>query len=264
MLSSLKLYRPAIRVGEAIGRATVLGAVFTPAARRGRGHARAAIEAALEAARARRDLAALLFTDIGTAFYRALGFVALPAFDHAGRLPRASSADRSLLFVEPTDADRPAIAAAHEASGHRRSLRLLRDDAHWRFIELRARRFFERLGDPSVRQRWTVAREPDGRFVGYLATVESGGDWVVREVGAADGSAATEARLLDAAAAAARADGRRDGSGWLAPDTVRALERWRPRPRSRDRAVPMLLPLVDGARPTIADESAFVPFHDQF
>src|SRR5258708_1627295 len=74
VLSSLKLYRPAMRLGAVEGRAAAIGAVFTPRGLRRRGHAAALIRATVAQAESNGDSAALLFTDIGTEYYRAFGF----------------------------------------------------------------------------------------------------------------------------------------------------------------------------------------------
>jgi len=52
VLSSVKLYRPQLGVGGRVQRATVIGALFTPAAQRRRGHASALLRAVLDRARA--------------------------------------------------------------------------------------------------------------------------------------------------------------------------------------------------------------------
>src|SRR5262245_16645446 len=74
VLSSLKLYRPLVRLGERVSRAAAIGAVFTPRRDRRRGHAASLILATLEEAEGRGDHPAFLFTDIGVEYYAALGF----------------------------------------------------------------------------------------------------------------------------------------------------------------------------------------------
>jgi len=86
VLSSLKLYRPALRLGESTARAAAIGAVFTPRALRRRGFAATLIREALAEAAGRGDTPALLFTDIGTDYYRAFGFVPLPCEDAVGSI----------------------------------------------------------------------------------------------------------------------------------------------------------------------------------
>src|SRR5580765_3762489 len=84
VLSSLKLYRPTIRIGDRSGRAAALGAVFTPRDHRRKGYAAALIRAVLREAEGREDDPGFLFTDIGTPYYAALGFTPLPCEDVLG------------------------------------------------------------------------------------------------------------------------------------------------------------------------------------
>ena len=79
VLSSLKHYRPLMRIVDEVRRVSVLGAIFTLRAHRGRGHGSRLVRAVLEEARASGDPLALLFTDIGTEYYEKLGFRALAA-----------------------------------------------------------------------------------------------------------------------------------------------------------------------------------------
>src|SRR5262245_56533482 len=74
VLSSLKLYRPKLRLAGRVSRTAAIGAVYTPRHHRKRGHAASLILAVLEEAEARGDHPGFLFTDIGVEYYAALGF----------------------------------------------------------------------------------------------------------------------------------------------------------------------------------------------
>lgn len=78
VLSSAKRYYFDAVVSGVRERVIGVGAVFTPPASRGQGHARVLIEEMLSQA-AREGIAwALLFSEIGDAYYKGIGFVPLP------------------------------------------------------------------------------------------------------------------------------------------------------------------------------------------
>jgi predicted N-acetyltransferase YhbS len=265
VLSSVKLYRPELRIGGNLHRITVIGALFTPSALRGRGYASALVEAVLAGARERGDPLALLFSDIGTDFYVRLGFRALPAEEQWGALPTEPRPPVGWSLRPRVASDLPAISRAHGESARSRPLAMVRDTRHWAFLDVRSSRFFERLNDRRLTYRQQVAlcgRE----FAGYLITVEGRGEWNVREVGAAEGSAQTMARILRLGARQARAAGLRGFYGWLPPGVAERLPDWRIRRRRRRRAVPMVCALdagIDLSGLTTAD-AAYLAFQDQF
>jgi GNAT superfamily N-acetyltransferase len=266
VLSSLKVYRPLLRLGRRVERATVAGAVFTPPARRGHGHATAMLRAVIERARERGDQAVLLFSDIGTTYYAGLGFTALPAEEQYGRLSGSLAALRPEVALRPAaEADMQAVREAHDAFCSGRPIAFLRDAEQWEFLRARTKAFFTRLGDPLVRSRFDVAEDGE-TFVGYVVSVEGRGEWSVREVGARDGDLPAMAAVLRAAARAAARRGLATFYGWLPPDLVEHLAPLRVRRRPRTRAVPMILPFAD--RPPLArlrsPQAAYIPFQDQF
>jgi predicted N-acetyltransferase YhbS len=265
LLSSVKLYRPLLRIGELTARATVIGALFTPERLRGRGHATALVEAVLRLARRRGDALVLLFSDIGTAFYEPFGFRALPAVEHWARLPVDPRAPAGWSMRPMRANDLPAVAAAHAAFCAARPLAMLRDRDHWEFLRARAGGFFSRLADPRLVARESVVLDGD-RFVGYLATVSGRGEWSVREVGAAAGDVETMASVLRLGALAAREAGLLRMHGWLPPGLAAALPDWSIRERERERARPMIAPLDPsiGLSELMRAEAAYLPFQDQF
>jgi len=266
ILSSLKIYRPRLQLQGESRRAIVLGAIFTPRAQRRRGHAAAALRAAIEVGHDMGANAAILFSDIGTNYYEALGFRELPAEEQWGplRVPAdRSRQDWALRDMQPDDL--PAMIEMHDAFCAERRFAFLRDQRHWEFIRTRAFSFFERLGSAHVRQRWRVA-ECDGRVVGYLITVEGRGEWSVREVGARGGEFEGMARVLSLGVAAAAHSGLRRFYAWLPRELLDHLEDWEIRSGSRRGAVPMLLPLTGVIEiPALqVPGAAYVPYQDQF
>ena len=267
LLSSLKRYRPLFRLGERRWRVSVLGAIFTPRERRRRGHAADLIRTVLDQARRDGDPYALLFSDIGLDYYRSLGFEAIPASEQWGVLPRRLEQVAPSWSLRPyRPEDDAEIEAAHQAMLERRPVALERDPEHWSFLRLRAGAYFRRLNDPTIRVRHDVAL-CDGRFAGYLSTVEGRGEWNIREIVAADGDPQAMARILDLGAARGRADGARRFYGWLPPELISKLHAgWNLRQGRRQRARPMCLRLSDD--PTVPSPSKlpplFVPYQDQF
>jgi predicted N-acetyltransferase YhbS len=266
VLSSLKLYHPLLQVLGRTARATVLGAIYTPLARRGRGHASDMLEAVIEECRERGEPAAMLFSDIGTTFYETFGFRALPAEEQWGRIPRAARGiPEGWELRDSEEADMPAIMQAHSDRAVGRPLAFIRDEEHWRFLQARSAGYFSRLRDPAVRQRSRTALR-NGRFAGYLITVEGRGEWNIREVGAAGGDPAGMATIIRLGAHEARRAGARRLYGWLPPEVVELLDDWPLKVRLRDKACPMILSLderVDVDR-LLTVRAAYLPYQDQF
>ena len=265
ILSSMKVYRPRMRLLDRVGICSVFGAVFTPRSLRRRGYASKMVEAGVAAAVERGDLAVVLFSDIGTRFYQELGFRTLPALEQFGRLPGRPVRDSNLVIRPAKPDELEWICRAHEASSAARPVAVLRDIAHWEFLWIRSHSFFAKVHGAGVRHEWRVAFR--GReFLGYLISVEGRGEWNVREVGSIGGEVAEMAEILREAGGDAFRRGCRRVYGWLPDDLVRALDDWSLRGRRRRRAIPMLR--VDRASSalaaTIGSPSMHIPFQDQF
>jgi GNAT superfamily N-acetyltransferase len=266
VVTSLKLYRPMLRLGHAVGRACAIGAVFTPRAFRRRGLAASLIRATCDEARERGDASALLFTDIGTEYYRSLGFSSLPCEDAIGSLPGAlSAAARGVTFRSMTPDDIDAVASAHDAACARLPIAVMRDRDHWEFLLLRAATFFRRLDHSGLEHRFMIAMEAS-RPIGYLVAVLGPGEWNLRDAEAFDGDPATLARLLESGAAQARAAGATTVWGWIPRATWPLVPAWRLRSQPRLRAIPMIAALDGGELGARLDtvERAFIPYLDQF
>lgn len=266
ILSSFKLYRPEIRVGDITTRACAIGAVYTPRRHRGRGHARAMLEAVLAEARDRGDALALLFSDIGTPYYEDLGFKVLPSEEAAGTLPRSAPPAPGGYSLRPMRLDDvEAVRNVHDAWCAGRWLAVLRDADHWRFLLERARTFFARLDGSGLEKRYRVVLR-DGTFAGYVIGVDGDGEWNLREVGSAAGDPESMAAILRTAAAAARAGGNRRVYGWLPRAFADLVPEWKLRFQPRTRAVAMAKELLQAplALPYDAAEAAFFPYLDQF
>jgi GNAT superfamily N-acetyltransferase len=237
LVASCKRYERVLRCGERRFRAAGIGAVFTPPALRRRGYATALLGALLDAERAAGTALAYLFSDIGTAFYEHLGFVALPsrAFTlRADTLTGPRVAVES-LDDETTSAPRRVI----DALDAQRSFAFVRTPLDWAWLRLRATSR-EHLGQPV---RLGVRR---GRTL--LAYV------VGRRVPAADAFVLDEAayaRPDDAAALGAllraAAGDLRKITGWLPPSPLRAALP-RAAVRARRDGITMVAPLAPAFR----------------
>ena len=266
VVSSLKLYRPVLRLEESSGRIAAVGAVFTPRALRRLGHAARLIRECLEEATRRGDHSALLFTDIGTEYYRALGFTPLPCEDALGRLPAADArAPAGVTLRAMTAGDLDAVARAHEAAVGPRPIAVVRDRDHWEFLLLRAGSFFARLDGSSLARRFMIAME-SSRPIGYLIGVMGPGEWNLREAEAFDGSPATLARILAAGAVEAAAASATTVWGWIPRDVWKQMRGWGLRSQPRLRAIPMIRRLDGGELPDRMStvDGAFISYLDQF
>jgi len=266
LLSSFKLYRPRVRILGRPARACVIGAVFTPRAHRGRGHATAMIRAALAQAAERGDPIAMLFSDIGTRLYSALGFVPLPAEETWGRLGRHGAPGPAGWRVRDVERrDMETVRRMHDAWCADRPLVFLRETGHWDFVQARTQGFFARLGDGRLIPAFRIV-EQHGRPRGYLVTVEGRGELSLREVGAEGGDPELMAQIARTALHLARARGLRRVYGWLPPNVADRLADWRLQRRPRQRAIPMALEFepVRGAPWLRSADAAFIPYQDQF
>lgn len=263
VLSSLKLYRPEIRVGSRRWRAWGIGAIFTPPDERGRGHATRMIERVLAQADEEGDAPVLLFSDIGTSYYERFGFRSLPSDEAVGSLP-ASAPDVSdgpvLRPMRPSDIED--VAEAHAAWCEGRPLAILRDRAQWAFLVERSRTFFERLDGSTLDRRFRVATW-NGKIVGYTIAFASERDWNFREVGSIEADPALAAAVMRAAAVEARAGGCRTVYGWIPRSWAALVPEWRLRRVRRRRAVAMIRTTSDEVA-GLDREGAFIPYMDQF
>jgi GNAT superfamily N-acetyltransferase len=266
VLSSLKLYQPRVRLAGKVGNVAGIGAVFTPKRARRRGHASEMIRAVIEQAGARGDLAALLFSDVGTKIYASLGFRDIPAEEAWGRLDRKAPGPPAgwvLRPMAPADLELARQVRDDECGG--RPFAVLRDREHWEYLYERSRNFFARLDGSDLSRRFTLAMQ-DGNRAGYLVAVESGDVWVVREAGAVGGDPERLAAVLRAGANDARSRGMRRVYGWIPREVSTLVPEWRLTFKKRERAIPMLLRLDGSDDLSLLDapEAAFIPYLDQF
>jgi GNAT superfamily N-acetyltransferase len=237
VVTSCKRYQRELRCGERTFRTAGIGAVFTPAAVRGRGYATAFLGAFLDAERANGTDVVYLFSDIHPAFYERLGFVRLPSRAivlRADTLPHVRIEARTLL-----DDDWPAIERCFARVEAARPFALTRPPLVWEWLRLRARPndasgIAVRLG--VMRGRRLAAYVIGRRFF-------AADSFVLDEFAYADDDAAALVPVLVRNAAGDL----RKVTGWLPPDPARRLVP-RGAVRTRRTGIAMILPLSPAAR----------------
>ncbi len=239
LVAASKRYGLLFRVGGREARVMGIGAVFTRASERGKGHAPALIGAMVAEARDLGYAAAILYSDIDPAYYARLGFVALPAVD-AFALPAELPSARALAFRPANEGDFDRLSAWYEASwaSSPGAIRPLRSRALWRFFAWR-----NRVAEASI-------LSDGGRDVGYLlASLDDprrdlpeprpeGLLWV--DEWSAPG--VDPARVLATIRAVAEHAGAREIALWPRPDSPGAPLR----SSARTASFPMILPLSPG------------------
>jgi hypothetical protein len=158
MLASAKWYDLAATLDGASHRMLGVGAVFTPAAERGKGHAKVLIERMMSEAAAEGYGSALLFSEIGAAYYEGLGFRAIP---------------RETLTLDV--AHKPGAPAVLVRAGEESDLALLSelDHAHAAAARLSLERPPEKIQFAVAKRRAMAALAPLGqRQVDFYVTEE--------------------------------------------------------------------------------------------
>jgi GNAT superfamily N-acetyltransferase len=194
LLASVKRYRFDARVGGRDGWMCGLGAVFTPPARRGRGHAGALIERVLEREKADGAIVAGLFSEIGPQFYERLGFTVVPLHEVTVNVEVRSGAP-AMLVRTGGDSDLPALAAMHESRSSGVFFALRRDPTAIAFA-LTKKRLFAGLSPPGARQLEFFVAEEGASAVAYAVISQSQYGWTLEEAGDRDPDGARLGALL--------------------------------------------------------------------
>lgn len=163
LIASIKRYglvvhAPGVGKMPALG----IGAVYTRKDARKKGAAATLLRWLLEDARSKGAALALLYSEIGTAYYERFGFVALPSNEHSAATKDFPSTTR--LAIRPAlPEDENAIIAFHEASWDPTVVRVVRTPEHLRYFRYRN----------AADQAWILYR--DNAAVGYvIAAIHDG------------------------------------------------------------------------------------------
>jgi len=212
LVSSFKRYDRTLHSGTRRLRALGIGAVFTPAALRGRGYATAMLASALDQARADRYDVAFLFSDVRPQFYTVIGFVEIPSREI---VLRADALPKTRVTVKPlSDGDWAGVSRCFDLCSGGRTV-FERTPLVWTWIRTRRRQRWEHPGGQEID---LVVRH--GRGVGAYVLgirIPERDTYVVEEYGYADEAAALAIPSLLRAGAG---DLQRI-TGWLPPGGAR-------------------------------------------
>ncbi|HUN28266.1 MAG TPA: GNAT family N-acetyltransferase [Alphaproteobacteria bacterium] len=239
LLASFKRYERTVRVGSERLRGVGIGAVFTPAAQRGRGYASAMLAMELDRSLSEGVDFAFLFSDIRPEFYAELGFVAMPSRSLS---LRADALPRSRVEVSGLhDRDWVGVQRCFELGERHRTWAFVRTPLVWEWLRLRMRHGSEH--PDSIETNLVVRR---GRAIAaYVlgARAPQHDAFILDEFGFVD---AQSAALIPALLRGAAGDLRRV-TGWLPPETMRdALPSAAVRKRAK--AIFMAAPLTPAAK----------------
>lgn len=113
-----------------------IGAVFTRKDARKKGAAATLLRWLLDDARAEGVVLALLYSEIGTAYYERLGFVTLPSLEHTAATNQFP--ETTPLQVRPASLeDEPLLPGLYEDSWEPSIVRMVRTPNHWRYFRYR-------------------------------------------------------------------------------------------------------------------------------
>jgi predicted N-acetyltransferase YhbS len=219
VVASAKLYTfDATLDGRAI-RVAGLGAIFTQPEHRGRGAARDLVERTLASAASRDADLALLFSEIGPAYYARLGFTAIASHDVRLRIAESTRHGAPMTMVRGGDErDLADIAAMNKvrAAPFRFHLDRDRDLVHYAIAK---RRLLAGLGPPGARELQFFVAEEGASAVAYVVISREGTRWTIEECGDRDPAGARLGALLQVLIARDPAERRPDVRAWL-PDTL--------------------------------------------
>lgn len=196
ILSSAKRYDLSARVEGRIRRVLGIGAVFTTPAERGRGAGTELLERIVEWAEAEGYEFAMLFSEIGPAYYERLDFVPVP-LDTALVTVRVGRGSPAVLVRSGDDRDIAVVSdlSAIRAAGARFALERSEDFVRY---GLTKRRLLAGLGPPSLRQVEFLVTEEGHTAVAYLVCSIEGGRWFIEDAGDRDPAGARVGAMLQA------------------------------------------------------------------
>lgn len=256
LVASAKRYDLVARVDGRRCRVLGIGAVFTPPDRRGRGGASALVRELLDAGAAAGYDLALLFSEIGPAFYERFGFVAVPLVESTLDVREGRGAP-GMLVRTGVDADAPALAAmsAALAQGARFALERSADRVRHAIAKTR---LLAGLGPPGLREVDFLVAEEAHQAAAYVVCTRMGARWTLEECGDRDPSGTRVGALLQALLAREPAAARPTITAWWPPG-------WQPPQVAIAAATPppqvmMLCPLRRGALPSPPLEASQVVY----
>ncbi len=243
VLTSAKRYDLSIQLDGRRVEAVGIGAVFTPEDQRANGYAPLIIERLVEAARRDGAELALLFSEIGTRYYRRLGFTTVPQKELTLSVVEKPGAPMVLVRAAE-ERDIPAVAAlaAGMTAPYRFAMAPTEDFLRY---SLSKKRLLAGLSSPgSLTVEFFIVEEGAGAVAFAILTTAGSDDVVLEMCGDRDPAGARVGALLQVLRARTPAEEALTMRGSLPPG-------WLPPQLVIERAVPsasvmMIKPLRDG------------------
>src|SRR5262245_1357506 len=212
LLSSAKRYRLTAGVHGRRVRVCGLGAVFTPQGQRGRGYASELVNRLVPEARDEGADLAMLFSEIGPAFYERLSFQPVPLDEVTLAVDRKDGAP-AMLVRAGAESDLPALASMHTTRSAVSSFALQRDPSYIQF-SLARKRLRAGLAPPGLRQVEFHVAEEGASAVAYVILSVNDHGWTLDEAGDRDPAGARLGAMLQVLAAREPSAGAPAIRGW--------------------------------------------------
>jgi GNAT superfamily N-acetyltransferase len=199
LLSSAKRYRYDIRLDGRDGWMCGIGAVLTPPEHRGHGHAARLIEHIVEDARQEGAAIAGLFSEIGEAYYTALGFGRVP-IDEVTVNVRLKGGAPAMLVRAGVERDYEAVCAMHATRAASARFALRRDSPALHYA-ISKKRLFAGLSAPGTHELQFFVAEEGTTAVAYVVLSGNQYGWTLEEAGDRDPAGARLGGMLQVLAA---------------------------------------------------------------
>lgn len=194
LLTSAKRYQLRIRIDGRIVDALGIGAVFTPERQRGNGYARAIIQRLIDDAAGAGAELAVLFTEIGTGYYEAIGFTPVPL--HQLLLSVVEKPGAPMVLVRSAeDRDIPAVAALATATAQNHRFAMVPTEDSIRF-SLTKKRLLAGLSSPGALTVEFFIVEEGAGAVAFVILTTAGDDVVLEMCGDRDPGGARVGAML--------------------------------------------------------------------
>ena len=215
VLASAKIYMfDATLDGQRI-RVAGLGAVFTPPAHRRKGAARDLIARALDQVTSDGADLALLFSEIGPAYYANLGFSPIATMNRTLRVTESTRYGAPATMVRGGERrDLQAIVSMGTTRAATFRFHLDRDEDLIEYA-IAKKRLLAGLGPAGARELHFFIAEEGTTAAAYIVVSVTGNTWTIEECGDRDVSGARVGALLQVLIARAPAERRPTILGWL-------------------------------------------------
>jgi GNAT superfamily N-acetyltransferase len=213
VMCSAKRYDLSLRIDGRIRRVLGIGAVFTPAAHRGRGFARELITRLLDTAVAEGHEFAMLFSEIDPAFYERLDFVPVPLIETTFEVDQKRGGAPAMLVRSGDDKDLPSIVEMTTTRAAASRLALDRSEDFVRYA-IAKKRLRSGLAPIGLRNTEFLVVEEGYQAVAYLVSTEENGRWMIEECGDRDPAGARLGAMLQVMLARYPAERLPEIKGW--------------------------------------------------